>query len=72
MDSLYEFAQRTAVQRLSNNKEKTPMESGKIKALEEELRSDTIEQKTDLTSELAGNASRPTKGQGIKLEAIGE
>jgi hypothetical protein len=73
MDGLYEFAQRTAVQRLSNNNEKkTPMESGKIKALEEELRSDTIEQKTDLTSEIAGNASQPTKGQGIKLEAIGE
>jgi hypothetical protein len=48
------------------------MESSKISALEEELRSDTIEQKTTLTSEIAGNASVPTKGQGIRLEAIGE
>ena len=48
------------------------MESSKISALEAELRSDTIEQKTDLTSEIAGNASQPTKGQGIRLEAIGE
>ena len=71
MDGLYEFAQRSAMQR-GNNVKDGPANSGKIEALEAELRSDTIEQKESLSSELAGNASQPTKGQGIRLEAIGE
>jgi len=71
MDALYEFAQRNAIQKM-NAKPDAPVSSAKIQSLEQELRSDTMEQKTAITSELAGNASKPTREQGIRLERIGE
>ena len=71
MDSLFQFAQSSAFDSASRVK-KPDAQSSKITALEDELRSDTIEQKTSSTSERAGNASQPTAEQSIRLEAIGE
>jgi hypothetical protein len=69
MNSLYEFAFNSALGTVEKKEQDTPS-TDKINALEEELRTDVIESKEQLTNELAGNASVPTKEQEKKLDYL--
>lgn len=68
MDSLYDLA-ATSARRLDPRKPDTH-NATKISQLEQSLREDVIEGKTQQTSEMAGNAPTPTPNQAAQLRRL--
>ena len=69
MNSLFAHTYNTALLDLSGPPKKdVPAQSEKLDALEKELRSEAKADKTQRSSEIAGNASQPTPDQRQKLQ----
>ena len=69
MNSLFAHTYNTALLDLSAPPKKdVPAQSQKLDALEKELRSEAKADKTQRSSEIAGNASQPTPDQRQKLQ----
>ena len=69
MNSLFQNTYNTALLDLSGPPKKdVPAQSEKLDALEKELRSEAKSDKTQRSSEAAGNASQPTPDQRQKLQ----